>query len=144
MGKKSSILHTLGFISALSMGTAMAQTTPDMNSNLDTLFGEHVSYEKFFGKLKQAVLADDKDSVASMVDYPFQARINGKALKIRDTKHFVDDYDKIITAKVKDAVAKQTYPTLFANWQGVSVGDGEIWFSGVGKNNVVKITAIND
>jgi len=79
-----------------------------------------------------------------MVDYPFQARIGGKAVKIRDAAHFVSDYDKIVTAKVKQAVAQQTYAGLFANWQGVSIGDGEIWFSGVGKDNKVKITAIND
>jgi hypothetical protein len=50
---------------------------------------------------------------------------------------------------VKGAVAKQTYATLFANWQGVSIGDGEIWFSGICSNEAckqqtVRITAIND
>jgi large exoprotein involved in heme utilization and adhesion len=56
----------------------------------------------------------------------------------------VADYDKIITTKVKRAVANQSYATLFANWQGVSIGDGEVWFSGVGDRNAVRITAIND
>lgn len=121
-----------------------AQTAADVDSSLDSLFGEHASYRKFFDDLKKAVTANDKAAVAAMVDYPFQARINGKALKIRDTAHFVADYDKIVTAKIKQAVANQSYATLFANWQGVSIGDGEIWFSGVGDANVVKIIAIND
>lgn len=52
-----------------------------------------------------------------MISYPFQARINGKATGLRDTAHFIADYDKIVTAKIKNAVAKQSYATLFANWQ---------------------------
>lgn len=79
-----------------------------------------------------------------MVDYPFQARIDGKAVKIRDAAHFIADYDKVVTAKVKHALQAQAYEKLFANWQGVMVGDGEIWFSGVGDANQIRITAIND
>lgn len=79
-----------------------------------------------------------------LVDYPFQARIDGKAVKVRDAAHFVADYDRIVTPKVKRAIADQTYATLFVDWQGVMIGDGEVWFSGVGSNPVVKITAINE
>ncbi|EXL03629.1 hypothetical protein [Aquamicrobium defluvii] len=122
----------------------LANPVNEMNSTLDTLFGDHARYRTFFDNLKKAVAAGDKATVAAMIDYPFQARIGGKSLKIRDTAHFVADYDQIITAKVKHAVQGQTYETLFANWQGVMVGDGEIWFSGVGDADVIKITAIND
>jgi hypothetical protein len=129
-------------LAVISPGTA--QTATDMDSTLDTLFGDHAPYRTFLGDLKKVVADNDKAAVAAMVDYPFQARINGKALKIRDAAHFVADYDKIITAKVKRAVANQSYATLFANWQGVSIGDGEVWFSGVGDRNAIRITAIND
>lgn len=144
MKKRSLVFLVLGLISAVTMGSAAAQTAADVNSNLDSLFGEHVAYEKFFDRLKKAVGSNDKETVASMIDYPFRARIDGKALKIRDAAHFVADYDKIFTAKVKHAIANQSYATLFANWQGVMIGDGEVWFSGVGDNNVIKITAVND
>ncbi|WP_442580072.1 hypothetical protein ACSBOB_32165 [Mesorhizobium sp. ASY16-5R] len=127
-------------------GTASvgAQSVAEVNKAFDELFGGHAPYQNFFDALKKAVASDDKAAVAAMVDYPFQARIGGKAVKIRDAAHFVADYDKIVTAKVKQAVAKQSYATLFANWQGVCIGDGEIWFSGVGDANLVRITAIND
>src|SRR5690606_13007889 len=124
--------------------TAVAQTKADVDASLDALFGNHQPYHTFFDALKKAVAADDKAAVAAMVDYPFQARINGKAVKLRDKAHFIADYDKIVTAKIKEAVARQTYATLFANWQGVMIGDGEVWFSGVGDGNAIKITAIND
>lgn len=123
---------------------AGAQTAADMNGTLDTLFGGHAPYVAFFDALKKAVAADDRKGVAAMVSYPFRARINGKAIKLNDADHFVADYDKIVTAKVKEALARQTYATLFANWQGVSIGDGEVWFSGVGASQAIKITAIND
>ena len=132
-----------------SVGVVGAQGASEMNSNLDALFGDHVPYERFFDKLKKAVASGDKETVAAMVDYPFQARIKGKAVKIRDQKHFVADYDQIVTGKVKNALASQTYATLFANWQGVMIGDGEIWFNGVCgddscKQQTVRIIAVND
>lgn len=122
----------------------LANPVAEMNKTLDTLFGDHTRYHTFFDNLKKAVAAGDKAAVAAMIEYPFQVRIGGKSLKIRDAAHFIADYDQVITAKVKHALQVQTYETLFANWQGVMVGQGEIWFSGVGDTDVIKVTAIND
>lgn len=138
------MLMSVAVLSCSIASPSLAQTAGETNQTLDTLFGSHAAYQQFFDKLQKAVGTSDKQTVASMVDYPFRARISGKAVKINDAAHFVADYDRIITNKVKQAVAKQTYPTLFANWQGVSIGDGEVWFSGVGESNTIKITAIND
>jgi hypothetical protein len=128
----------------LAVNSALAQTVADTDAALDAVFGVHEPYRQFFDKLQKSVAANDKAAVASMIDYPFRARINGKAVKLRDAAHFVQDYDKIVTAKVKHAIANQTYPSLFANWQGVSIGDGEVWFSGVDGNDKIKVIAIND
>lgn len=122
----------------------LANPVAEMNNTLDTLFGDHTRYHTFFDNLKKAVAAGDKAAVAAMIEYPFQVRIGGKSLKIRDAAHFIADYDQVITAKVKHALQGQTYETLFANWQGVMVGQGEIWFSGVGDADVIKVTVIND
>lgn len=122
----------------------LANPVAEMNNTLDTLFGDHTRYHTFFDNLKKAVAAGDKAAVAAVIEYPFQVRIGGKSLKIRDAAHFIADYDQVITAKVKHALQGQTYETLFANWQGVMVGEGEIWFSGVGDADVIKVTAIND
>ena len=79
---------------------ASAQTADEMNASLDSLFGEHDRYHSFFKVLKKAVAEGDRKSFAAMVDYPFQARIKGKSVKIRDAAHFVADYDQVVTAKV--------------------------------------------
>lgn len=149
MRKALIVLISIVSIGLGGVGVVRAQSASEVSSNLDTLFGDHAPYETFFDRLKKAVGSGDKETVASMVDYPFQARIKGKAVKIRDQKHFVADYDQIITSKVKDALARQTYATLFANWQGVMIGDGEVWFNGVCGDNsckqqTVRIIAIND
>lgn len=115
-----------------------------MNGRLDTLFGGHASYQMFFETLKKAVGTDDRAAVASMVDYPFRTRIHGKSVTIKDAKQFQAQYDDVITAKVKAAVARQTYPALFANAEGVSIGDGALWFSGIGNNDTVRIIAVNN
>jgi cyclopropane fatty-acyl-phospholipid synthase-like methyltransferase len=137
-------LATAAAVAAGGIGAAGAETAAEVNSTLDSLFGSHTQYQQFFEKLKEAVAGDDKKAVASLVDYPFRARINGKAVTIKDANHFVADYNKIVTGKVKQAVTEQRYETLFANWQGVMIGDGEVWFSGIGDNDTVKIIAIND
>jgi hypothetical protein len=137
------------FIGLAGVATAGAQSAEEMNKALDELYGTHAPYHAFFEELKKAVAANDKEAVASMVEYPFKARIGGKAVTIRDAAHFAADYDKVFTAKVKEAVANQTYPNLFANWQGVMIGDGEVWFSGICSDDAcerqtVRITAVND
>lgn len=137
------LIATAAALIAVSTPTR-AQTDEDMNKQIDASMGDHKPYAAFFLKLQHAVSAGDKQALAAMVDYPFVAHAQGKAIKINDAKHFVADYDKLVTTKVKAAVAKQTYATLFTNWQGVMVGDGEIWFSGVGDSNTVKIIAINN
>ncbi|WP_223613596.1 hypothetical protein [Phyllobacterium calauticae] len=123
---------------------ALAQTDADMDKRLDETMGSHKDYAKFFSKLQKAVAADDKQALSAMVYYPFAVHSKGKAVMIKDAKHFVAAYDQIITPKVKAAVVKQTYATLFANWQGVMIGDGDVWFQGIGDKLEVKIFAVNN
>lgn len=136
------IAASAALLSCGAPASAAAQSAAETNETLDTLFGSHAPYQQFFETLQKAIAAGDKKTVALMVDYPFRARIGGKAVKINDAVHFATDYDKIITLRVKQAVTRQTYQTLFVNWQGVAIGDGEVWFSGVG--DTIGITAIND
>lgn len=137
------LVLTLASIALGASAVAQAQTAAEVDSTLDTLFGSHAPFADFLGALQRAVAADDRQAVAAMVDYPFHARIAGKAASIKDASHFVDAYYHIVTAKVKHAIAEQRYAKLFANWQGVMIGDGEVWFSLVGKPGAVRITAIN-
>lgn len=119
-----------------------AQTAAETDTTLDTLFGSHEPYRAFLETLKTAVGEGNKQAVAAMVAFPLHAHVGGKSLKINDAAHFIAAYDTIVTPELRQAIARQDYATLFANWQGVSVGNGQVWFS-AGPGGAVKITAIN-
>lgn len=139
--------HALVLAAALAAlpQLSAAQTVAETNASLDQLYGEHAPYQAFFGELQKAVAADDKAAVAGLISYPLESKVGGKTVTLRDADEFVAAYDQIITAKVKKALAAQTYASLFANGEGLMVGDGEIWFSGIGEEKPTKvlITGIN-
>lgn len=143
MKQRLAALGLMLLVSAVP-GNAWSQTATEMDQTLDQLFGAHKPYHDFFVALQAAVKAHDKAAVAAMVDYPIEVHVGGHKVKIHDPAHFEKDYAQIMTQKIVDAVGKQTYPTLFARDQGVMIGDGEVWFSGVGASGHVRITAINN
>ncbi|RDE09527.1 hypothetical protein DVH29_06825 [Pelagibacterium lacus] len=137
-----SVVIVLACAMAWGMPPAVAQSATEVNETLDTLFGEHERPETFFTELQQAVTNDDADALAQMVAYPISVTIDGESVEIAGESEFVTDFDQIFTSDVKDAVTSQSYETLFANWQGVMIGDGEVWFSIV--DDAPRITAINN
>lgn len=141
MGMRSVVI-VLACAMAWGMPPAVAQSATEVNETLDTLFGEHERLETFFTELQQAVTNDDADALAQMVAYPISVTIDGESVEIAGESEFVTDFDQIFTSDVKDAVTSQSYETLFANWQGVMIGDGEVWFSIV--DDAPRITAINN
>ncbi|WP_250468684.1 hypothetical protein [Caballeronia sp. GAFFF2] len=129
---------------------ANAQTDQDVDARIDTLFGAHETYRAFFDKLKQAVAAGDKNAVAAMIHYPIAVHrnSNGDNALLRNKREFVAAYAGIFTPELVDTVAHQQYAKLFVRDQGAMIGDGEIWFSGVCRDDAckdsdVRITAFN-
>jgi hypothetical protein len=141
MNRRAALI-AIACVVALGIPQATAQSASEMNETLDTIFGEHERFETFFTDLKAAVADDDAAALAQMISYPISMEIEGESTEIAEDTSFVADFDKIFTPDVKDAVASQSYETLFANWQGVMIGDGEVWFSIV--DDAVKIIAINN
>ncbi len=127
---------------------AFAQSDAETSKTLDTLFGDHVAYQDFLAVLQKAVAATDKPMVAEMVTYPLKTKVSGKETTLKDAKDFIAHYDAIVTAKIAAAIKNQTYAKLFANSDGVMIGSGEIWFSGICSDTActkqfVKIIAFN-
>lgn len=131
---------------ALLLGahTATAQTAGAMNSTLDAQFGAHEPARNFLETLKKVTAADDKSGFADLIDFPLQTRISGHKVILHSRGEFLSNYDKLVTGKVKSAIARQNYTDLFVNWRGAMIGDGEIWFSPLENSQAVKITAINN
>ncbi|SEN79975.1 hypothetical protein [Paenibacillus sp. OV219] len=97
-----------------------------------------------FNTVKDAIASGDQAEVASHILYPL--RVNSKSgTELYQTRaDFVQHYDEIITEPVKKAIANQSVDQLFVNYQGVMVGNGDIWFGGSSdKEQVIGIIAIN-
>lgn len=127
---------------------AFAQSKAETSKTLDTLFGDHVPYEDFLAALQKAVAATDKPAVAGMVSYPLKTKVSGKMMTLKHPKDFIAHYNAIVTPKIAAAVKAQTYATLFANSEGLMIGSGEVWFSGICSDaactkQVVRIIAFN-
>jgi hypothetical protein len=135
-------LISISCLAAGSSGQAIAQSGSKVDNNLDALFGDHRPYQQFFEGLKKVVAEGDKEAVAAMVGYPFRTRIEGAAVEINDQSQFVENYDQFITIKVKNALATQTYETLFVTRHGVMIGSGEIWFGAICEDAVCGASAI--
>ncbi|MFC5648221.1 hypothetical protein ACFPYJ_03640 [Paenibacillus solisilvae] len=88
------------------------------------------AFDAMFDALKTAVANGDKNAAAAYILYPLRVNGTGSALKIANKEEFLKQYDEIFTEPIKQALAKQTKDSLFVNYQGVMVGNGEIWFGG--------------
>lgn len=100
------------------------------HARIDTLLGDAAQYEQVFKALQQAVASDDRAAVAALVRYPLSVEIDGSKHEIADAAAFQRDYERIVTAPVARAIASQSFDTVFANWQGVMIGNGQVWLNG--------------
>lgn len=126
----------------------LAAETAQVDARLDLLFGEHEAYRNFLHELQIAVSEHARGRVAAMVSYPLRTRINGQWVRLQTPAQFLAHYDALLTPKIQDAITRQTYDDLFSNSQGVMIGSGEVWYSGVCKGHncssrSLKIIAFN-
>jgi hypothetical protein len=109
-----------------------------VNQAIDEVLGDHVRYETVIRQLQQAVTANDIESVAALVNYPFVTVRDGESLKITDAAAFVREYDRIMTPAIADTIKRQKYSQLMVNYKGVMFGNGEAWVNGICKDAACK------
>jgi hypothetical protein len=123
-----------------------AQAEPSRNCGHSTVgeFSANLAPKAsgFLGALKVAVRTEDKRKVAAMVHYPLNVNTDKAHKVIRNSAQFLAGYDQLLTAPIRKAIEKQTAECLFANWQGVMIGDGEVWFEEQ-SNGGMKIKTLN-
>lgn len=96
----------------------------------------------FLGELKSAIKSADKQKVAGLVHYPLEVNLVKGHRVVRTKAELVKDYDTIFTPGTRAAIEKQVPACLFANYQGVMIGDGEVWFEEQ-QDGSMKIKALN-
>lgn len=94
---------------------------------------------KFFGKLQAAAAAKDADALSKLASYPLRV---GKKDRIKNETVLKRKFSKVFTPKVLNAIAKLNRNDLFCNYQGVMVGDGEVWIQEI--EGVIVISSVNN
>lgn len=96
----------------------------------------------FIARMREAAIAGDHETIASLVNYPFVTYDAGEPTNTYETaSDLLADYEQVVTPSVIEAMAEAQYADLFVNYQGAMIGDGAVWFSQFGDE--IEITAIN-
>lgn len=103
----------------------------------------------FFEQIRKAILTEDVKWFSEAIGYPIVLRTSSGEIKLKDKRDFKEHSALVFNARLKSTVRKQSPDSLFKNWQGVMIGNGEIWFSEVGEKTntgtvwVYRIIGIN-
>jgi hypothetical protein len=81
--------------------------------------------------LKQAAQSMTPDPIEPYLEYPFIARSPAGNIVIKSAKDLRRAFRRIFTDRVKAAILSQNLEDAFSNYQGVMVGDGEVWITEV-------------
>ncbi len=145
---RASGAHLVGLL--LLVWTALpvrAQTTPDSQackgSTVDLQGADFAQKSRtFLSELQAAVKAEDKAKVAALISYPVLVIRGDRKTHIKTKAEFLNRYDAIFDAHVRQVIAQQSAKCLFGNYQGAMIGDGEVWFREQ-QNGTMKIVTVN-
>lgn len=92
-------------------------------------FESESELKPFYLKVKAAILSKDYEVIASMLSFPTSLYIDGIPTRAKSKEEFIMNGDKIINERILRAVYCSTYETLWSNYSGVMLGQGELWFN---------------
>lgn len=92
------------------------------------------SDREYFEQVRKAILTDDITWISKQwKSSPFNVNLKKRHLKIRNTSDLKRHFQFIFNSKLKEAVRNQSPNTLFKNWEGLMIGNGEVWFAELGE-----------
>src|SRR5438128_2439322 len=130
-GEKVMLLGKSILVLVLSLLGQKAVADESIEKRLTLLFGENEKHLAFFRDLKAAVLRDDQSKVADLMNYPLDVFARGKRTIVRSRNEFLKRYRELMNDNVVRAIKTQESKDLFANYRGVMIGRGQVWFSGI-------------
>lgn len=102
-----------------------------VDQRIESLLGDAPDYKELFYAFKVALEEGKSDIVVSLVNYPITVNIDGEEATYASEQELLDDYDTVFTETIVEAVSNQEYGDLFVNSEGVMIGNGEVWISGI-------------
>ena len=92
---------------------------------------EEAQVRSFLEKLQAAVRSRDAAAVAELASYPLAVNTKGHRESVRSKAHLVRRFSSIFDSLVTQEILSQRLEDLFSNSNGVMIGSGSVWFSGV-------------
>jgi hypothetical protein len=80
-----------------------------------------------------AVLHGKPEEAAKYVSYPCTVSRDGKRIFLNSEAEFLKSYDAIFTKAFVARIATGVPHHMFANYQGIMIADGAVWFDAEGK-----------
>lgn len=98
--------------------------------------------EAFAKTVRESVVSGDWDAFAQTLYYPITV---GETTYYDSAAFLASDPEGFFTDEWKAAVAAESCHLMFASWQGVMMGNGELWIGGVINDGTapILVTAIN-
>jgi hypothetical protein len=115
----------------LLTATASRADEASVDQQIEALLGDSLDYKELFYAFKVALEEGKSDIVVSLVNYPLTVTIDGDAATYASEQDLLDAYDSVFTEAIVEAVSNQEYGDLFVNSEGVMIGNGEVWISGI-------------
>ena len=113
----------------------------DYSVAVDPAIADAAAVEEFASQAKEAVLNEDVDWIVQNAGYPFHL-VGKDVAGAEELKAALSAEDSPIKAEAfKEKVKGLETTDLFANSQGVMLGDGELWFGQV--DDALRIITIN-
>jgi hypothetical protein len=75
-----------------------------------------------------AVLGAKREEAAKYVSYPCTFFRDGKRVTVKNSAEFLQNYDAIFTKGFVAKIASGVPHHMFANYQGIMIADGAVWF----------------
>ncbi len=121
----------------------------DFDHRYSDFYGIDDDVEKFMKRVKTSILSGDKEWIANHISYPLKTTVfKDKAITIKNKKQLIDNFDQIFHQEFKDKIKSFCVCNMFNNYQGVMLGNGEIWINNRPSSTDDKfdfnITAINN
>lgn len=96
--------------------------------------------DAFLADFQKAVAADDAAQVAALGRYPAEVMVGKRRRRVKSREEMQKLYADIFTPCLKRVVAATRPEDLFANYQGVMLGGGAVWFGLQGSRRVLFYT----
>ncbi|MCZ8179861.1 MAG: hypothetical protein O9309_12635 [Rhizobium sp.] len=131
MIRSTAILLSAALAAAVFSTQAARADEASVDQQIEALLGDSADYKELFYAFKVAVEEGKSDIVVSLVNYPLTVTIDGEDATYESEQELLDNYDSVFTEGIVEAISGQEYGNLFVNSEGVMIGNGEVWISGI-------------